>query len=128
MAVWYVLVYLLAATGVWLHYRNIANDRSITNDDNITNDCSIANNSRRLTAVGKSTLDARTSRGLLAPGYSDINNPALNMRLAWLWGMLLVLSLSCVHAIYWTDMRMRAVAMPVVALAAAAGASRREQS
>jgi hypothetical protein len=45
----------------------------------------------------------------------------------WLWGLLLVLCLSAVHAVYWTDMRMRAPVMPVVALAAAAGIFRREQ-
>ncbi len=39
----------------------------------------------------------------------------------WLWGLLLILCLSAVHTVYWTDMRMRAPAMPVVALAAAAG-------
>jgi hypothetical protein len=40
----------------------------------------------------------------------------------WLWATLLVLSLTLVHAFYWTDMRMRAPLMPVVALAAAYGA------
>jgi hypothetical protein len=39
---------------------------------------------------------------------------------SWLWGLLLVLCLSAVHTFYWTDMRMRAPIMPVVALAAAA--------
>ena len=39
----------------------------------------------------------------------------------WVWGMLLVLSFSLVHAFYWTDMRMCAPLMCVVALAAAHG-------
>ncbi len=39
----------------------------------------------------------------------------------WLWGTLLVLSITLVHAFYWTDMRMRAPLTPVVALAAAYG-------
>jgi hypothetical protein len=43
-------------------------------------------------------------------------------RLPWLWGILLCLAFTAVHALYWTDMRMRAPLMPVVALAAAAGA------
>jgi len=41
----------------------------------------------------------------------------------WLWGLLLAASLTAVHALYWTDMRMRGPAMPVVALAAAAALS-----
>jgi hypothetical protein len=41
----------------------------------------------------------------------------------WRWGLLLGLAFTMVHAFYWTDMRMRAPLMPVVALAAAAGAS-----
>ncbi|MBN1395684.1 MAG: glycosyltransferase family 39 protein [Pirellulales bacterium] len=43
----------------------------------------------------------------------------------WLWGLLLVGCLTAVHTIYWTDMRMRAVAAPVVALAAAAALRKR---
>ena len=39
----------------------------------------------------------------------------------WVWGTLLVLSLTAVHAFYWTDMRMRAPLTSVVALAAAYG-------
>ena len=40
----------------------------------------------------------------------------------WLWGLLLVLAVTAVHAFYWTNLRMRAPLMPVVALAAALGA------
>ncbi|MEX0676180.1 MAG: glycosyltransferase family 39 protein [Pirellulales bacterium] len=39
----------------------------------------------------------------------------------WVWGTLLVLSITAVHACYWTDMRMRAPLVGVVALAAAYG-------
>jgi hypothetical protein len=39
----------------------------------------------------------------------------------WVWGTLLVLSITLVHAFYWTDMRMRAPLVGVVALAAAYG-------
>ena len=41
-------------------------------------------------------------------------------RREWLWGLLLVASLTAVHTLYWSDMRMRAPLMPVVALATAA--------
>jgi hypothetical protein len=45
-------------------------------------------------------------------------------RATWLAGVLLVVVLSVVHSVYWSDLRMRAPAMPVVALLAAAGARR----
>jgi hypothetical protein len=41
----------------------------------------------------------------------------------WLWATLLVLSITLVHAFFWTDMRMRAPLVPVVALVAAYGAT-----
>ena len=40
----------------------------------------------------------------------------------WVFGVLLAASFTLIHALYWTDMRMRAPLAPVVALAAAAGA------
>ena len=46
------------------------------------------------------------------------------IRATWLAGALLVVVLSVVHSVYWSDLRMRAPAMPVVALLAAAGAGR----
>ncbi len=54
-----------------------------------------------------------------------LKRPALGISpsAGWFWGLLLVFCLMAVHAVFWTDMRMRAVAMPVVALAAAAGLS-----
>lgn len=39
----------------------------------------------------------------------------------WLWWILLAICFTAVHAVYWTDMRMRAPLMPGVAMAAAAG-------
>jgi 4-amino-4-deoxy-L-arabinose transferase-like glycosyltransferase len=44
----------------------------------------------------------------------------------WLFGFLLAVSLMASHAFYWTDMRMRAPLMPLVALAAAAGLTKRK--
>jgi 4-amino-4-deoxy-L-arabinose transferase-like glycosyltransferase len=46
------------------------------------------------------------------------------MALPWLWGTCLAISFTAVHAIYWSDMRMRAPLMPLVCLAAAAGLER----
>ncbi len=45
----------------------------------------------------------------------------------WLYGLLLVMSLTAVHSLFWTDMRMRSVVMPVVALAAAVACDRRRK-
>ena len=42
-------------------------------------------------------------------------------RQPWLWGMALAMSLSAVHAVYWSSLRMRAPVVPVVALLAAVG-------
>ncbi len=46
------------------------------------------------------------------------------LRPPWVWGALLVLSFTLVHTFYWTDMRMRAPLVPVIALVAAVGAGR----
>jgi 4-amino-4-deoxy-L-arabinose transferase-like glycosyltransferase len=59
-----------------------------------------------------STLDSRLST--LAPRPST----------TWIWGALLAIVFTAVHSIYWTNLRMRAPIMPVVALAAAAGTAR----
>jgi len=45
----------------------------------------------------------------------------------WLPGLLLVTSLTLVHSVYWSNMRMRAPAMPIVGLLAGLGAARRIQ-
>ncbi|MFN9714572.1 MAG: phospholipid carrier-dependent glycosyltransferase [Planctomycetota bacterium] len=42
----------------------------------------------------------------------------------WLPGLLLVVSLTLVHSVYWSNMRMRAPAIPVVSLMAALGVCR----
>jgi 4-amino-4-deoxy-L-arabinose transferase-like glycosyltransferase len=42
-------------------------------------------------------------------------------RSAWLFGVVLAAGFTVVHAVYWTDLRMRAPLVPVVALLAAAG-------
>ncbi len=42
-------------------------------------------------------------------------------RATWSWGLLLVVCFTAVHAFYWSNLRMRAPLIPVVALAAAAG-------
>jgi hypothetical protein len=48
--------------------------------------------------------------------------PAKLVRLPWLWGILLCAVFTAVHALYWSDMRMRAPLMPFVCLVGAAGA------
>jgi 4-amino-4-deoxy-L-arabinose transferase-like glycosyltransferase len=43
------------------------------------------------------------------------------LRTPWVWGLLLVLSFSAAHTLYWTDMRMRAPLAAVIVLCAAEG-------
>ncbi len=52
--------------------------------------------------------------GLWFVGRQGVRSP-------WVWGLLLLLSFTAVHAFYWTDMRMRAPLESVVALLAAQG-------
>lgn len=42
----------------------------------------------------------------------------------WLWGLSLAISFTAAHAVYWSDLRMRAPLVPVVSLLAARGAQR----
>ena len=42
----------------------------------------------------------------------------------WIWAVLLAVAVTAVHAIYWSNLRMRAPLVPAIALAAAAGAER----
>jgi len=44
------------------------------------------------------------------------------LRSPWVWGLLLCLSFTAVHSLYWSNLRMRAPFMPVVCMAAALGA------
>ena len=46
------------------------------------------------------------------------------LRSPWIWGVLLCLVFTGVHTFYWSNMRMRAPLMPVVALVAAFGVSK----
>ncbi len=39
----------------------------------------------------------------------------------WLWGLLLCLSFTAMHAVYWSNLRMRAPLMPIICLAATVG-------
>jgi hypothetical protein len=39
----------------------------------------------------------------------------------WLWGLLLCLTFTAMHTIYWSNLRMRAPLMPVICLAATVG-------
>lgn len=45
------------------------------------------------------------------------------LRQPWLWGVLLCIAFTALHAFYWSNMRMRAPLVPVVCLLAAAGAA-----
>lgn len=46
------------------------------------------------------------------------------LRSPWVWGLLLCLSFTAVHTLYWSNLRMRAPLVPVLCMAAALGAKR----
>lgn len=81
------------------------------------------------TGASESTL-RRLSRYVVGIWYAHVFGLALLgsfvlarrlCRPPWIWGLLLLVSLTAVHAFYWSNMRMRAPAMPVIGLLAAAG-------
>ncbi len=104
VAAWYAAEFFFAAIGLaWCLRRG--EGRVVSGQWSVV--------SGQWSVVSKSEIPNPKSQILVPP--SALRPPP------WLWGLLLVLCLSAVHAVYWTDMRMRAPVMPVVALAAAAG-------
>jgi len=72
---------------------------------------------------------ARTSRWVVAGWYSAVYLLALaglwrlkrqTLSLPWMWGLSLVACITLIHTFYWSNMRMRAPAVPVISLVAAA--------
>ncbi len=56
-------------------------------------------------------------------GFTQLIRSGKSLR-NWLPGLLLVASLTLVHSVYWSNMRMRSPAMPIIALLAGVGLSR----
>jgi 4-amino-4-deoxy-L-arabinose transferase-like glycosyltransferase len=72
----------------------------------------------------------RTARWLIAAWYGGLYLLALLgayrigwrwTRPPWIWGLTLLLAITVAHTFYWSNMRMRAPLIPVVALVAASG-------
>lgn len=63
-------------------------------------------------------VSSATLRGL----YSLLRSKAKH-RILWIPALTLALSLCCVHAVYWSNMRMRAPAIPLISLLAVIGCS-----
>ena len=59
-----------------------------------------------------------------AVALSRKRNHGQSWQSAWFWGILLAACFTAVHAVYWSNLRMRAPLMPLVALAAGAGMAR----
>jgi len=78
--------------------------------------------------LGELVLAVLGLAGMVRAGRSAKGVPPLAWKVewlrTWLWGLLLVLSFTAVHTVYWTNMRMRAPLMPVVALAASVAIGR----
>jgi 4-amino-4-deoxy-L-arabinose transferase-like glycosyltransferase len=104
VGLWYCGEQLLAAVGLWFLVRNRTAGVSKTSE--------VVSRTEALTP----TLSQRERGEETTISKRDIGP-------TWLWGILLIACFSGVHALYWTDMRMRAPLEPVVALAAAAGAA-----
>jgi hypothetical protein len=91
VALWYVMEFVLATVGVWRLRRGVRRE------------------------------EGREERGEGTDENTSTASPVPLSLSPWLWGLLLVACLLAAHVVYWTDMRMRGPAMPVVALAAAVG-------
>jgi hypothetical protein len=65
---------------------------------------------------------------LVIVGFCRMAKISPHLSPACLWGLLLIGCLMAGHVVYWTDMRMRAPVMPVVAIIAASGLLFRRQS
>jgi len=117
VAVWYTVEMLLAGVGALLLVR-LTSKRGRTGLKPVPHSKS--------SEVFKSSEVCAESAGLLAgegPGEGALTQ-TLSQRErgpGWIWGLLLVVCFTGVHTLYWTDMRMRAPLVPVVAMGAAAG-------
>ncbi len=125
VALWYVMEFLLAAVGCWRIISHLllgegAGVRAAEQGEERTGERGGESDD---SAVHPSSLTFNLSPTALTLSLSQ-RERGLN---GWLWGLLLVVCLLAAHTVYWTDMRMRAPAMPVIALAAAAGLCRRQQ-
>jgi hypothetical protein len=93
VALWYLPEFALALLGIWSARRGKGREKK---------------------------EEGKRERGQILTSPAP-NPPPPHPPSAWLWGVLLVGCLLAGHVVYWTDMRMRAPIMPVVAIFAAAG-------
>jgi hypothetical protein len=113
IAVWYAAELLLAAAGLLLLTRS-AVKRGRTGWKPVPDS--------QTSEVSQTPEVSQTSE-VSAPAALTLTLSRREMGPGWLWGILLVACFTGAHAVYWTDMRMRAPLMPAVAVAAAAGAA-----
>jgi hypothetical protein len=108
VAAWYVAVFTFAAIGAWRivtlskHQR-----RRIAGEEN-----------RGEWRVASGESSVHHSATINRPGPPSVFPFPLSPS-CWCWGLWLVVCLTAVHTLFWSDMRMRAPVMVVVALAAA---------
>jgi hypothetical protein len=128
VALWYIAEFLLAAIGIWRLFRNSCSAQRLADSVPLLGTSSAERNQPpqhclfQAVAHGSSPLTSPPSPVPLS--HWALKCPALPR-----WGLLLVVCLLAGHVVYWTDMRMRAPIMPVVAiLAAAALAGRRDRA
>jgi hypothetical protein len=126
VAAWYLVEYLCVAIGVWRMARRMKGEGRGEKGE-AANDLADHDDALTLTLSQRERGPALLSRERGQESASAVPPSPLALRPSplplrsptWLWGLLLVACLMAGHTIYWTDMRMRAPLMPVVALAAA---------
>jgi hypothetical protein len=106
VAAWYLAEFALALVEIW----RLAGRR----DEKVADADSHA--------LSRNQVNVRRARGpSFAQPFRVFHPGPQLLSIPWLWGVALVVCLAAGHVVYWTDMRMRAPIMPVVAMIAAAG-------
>jgi hypothetical protein len=118
VAIWYIAEYALVLLGIWRLGWRRGEWRVESGEERIQAESGKAEGGKG----SRITTEMNTSSFLLSP--SPLRLPSST----WFWGLVLILILLAGHLVYWTDMRMRAPIMPVVALIAAGGLFVRKQT
>jgi 4-amino-4-deoxy-L-arabinose transferase-like glycosyltransferase len=122
VAVWYIVEFLLVSVGLChlspLPLGEGPGVRAVrANHDNDGRVSPLPTNLRLVPGEGPGVRAVQRVKAMQSDCAGDGNSPSPFI----LSALVLVACLTAAHTLYWTDMRMRAPLMPVVALAAAAG-------
>ncbi len=120
VALWYIAELLLAALGIWQLSRNSYSAQRLTKSVPLLGTSSAERNQPPQHCLFQAVAHGggKSILSMFAWPHRTIDSTPSS---AWRWGLLLIFCLLAGHVVYWTDMRMRAPIMPVVAILAAAG-------